>query len=205
MGIEGVKNTIPFWFYIILSLSKFIWITGMFHIFYITLLQCCNTHNLYKISLQNHTFAKFNFAIFYHPPYKQLFGWEKSLSNLDVNKHVLVLTKLLWTSLKILFHTKQLALMTKGTCLFVPEGTNKLKHLSWRKTLSVNVWCKNIKPLRTYYSTEQPETTRNDLKQPTLTKSDLKRPITTWKDLQRARNNQQQPQNDLQRTATNRF
>ena len=101
-----------------------------------------NCQNLYKISLQNHTFAKFNFAIFYLPPYKQLFGWEKSLSNLDVNKHVLVLTKWLWTSLKILFRTKQLALMTKGTCLFVPEGTNKLKHLSWKKTLSINVWCK---------------------------------------------------------------
>ena len=86
-------------------------------------------------------FAKFSLTIFYLPPYKQLawhyqqantdlikwaielFDWEKSLSNLDVIW--------LWTSLKILFRTKQSPVVTK----ILPGWINKLKHLLGKKSL----------------------------------------------------------------------
>ena len=100
-------------------------------------------------------FAKFNLFIFYPPPYKWLvwhyqkantdlikraiewFDSEKSLSNLDVNKHrFLFSTKRLRTSLKILFRTKQSPVMTK----ILPGWKNKSKHLLRIKALYINVW-----------------------------------------------------------------
>ena len=94
-------------------------------------------------------FAKFNLFIFYPPLYKrlvwhyqqantdyikwaiELFDWEKVFLILTWINRFLFLTKRLWTSLKILFRTKQPPIMTK----ILPGWINKSKHLLRKKTL----------------------------------------------------------------------
>ena len=96
-------------------------------------------------------FAKFNLTIFYPPPYKrlvwhyqqantdlikraiELLNWEKSLSNLDMNKQGSIFNETIIFENFILHET--ITYNDKD-----PPWTNILKHLLQKKTFSINVW-----------------------------------------------------------------
>ena len=71
-------------------------------------------------------------------PVIEQFDWEKSFSNLEVNKQVSVFSEAIMNNFEILLSTKQSLLMTK----ILPGWTNQLKHLLRKKKLSINVWSK---------------------------------------------------------------